>query len=31
VDSLMHEISAMVTDPDISAWFTSSGADNAGI
>ena len=28
VDSLMHEMSETVTDPDISAWYTSSGAEN---
>ena len=27
VDSLMHELSETVTDPDGSAWFTSNGAE----
>ena len=31
VDSLMHEISETVTDPDISAWYTSSGAENGDL
>jgi hypothetical protein len=31
VDSLMHEISETVTDPDLSAWYTSSGAENGDL
>ena len=27
VDSLIHELSETVTDPDINAWFTSGGAE----
>jgi len=31
VDSLMHEISETVTDPNLNAWFTSSGAENGDL
>src|SRR5262249_35929767 len=31
VDSLMHEISETVTDPDIDAWFTSNGEENGDL
>jgi hypothetical protein len=31
VDSLMHEISETVTDPDLNAWFTSNGAENGDL
>jgi hypothetical protein len=31
VDSLMHEISETVTDPDLSAWYTSGGAENGDL
>jgi len=31
VDALMHEISETVTDPDISAWYTTSGAENGDL
>lgn len=31
VDSLMHEISETVTDPDINAWFTSNGQENGDL
>jgi len=27
VDSLIHEISETVTDPDVNAWFTSNGSE----
>jgi len=27
VDSLIHELSETVTDPDLSAWYTSGGAE----
>jgi hypothetical protein len=30
-DSLIHEISEAATDPDLSAWFTRTGAENADI
>ena len=31
VDSLMHEISETVTDPDINAWLTSNGEEAADL
>ena len=31
VDSLMHEISETVTDPNIDAWFTSNGEENGDL
>jgi len=31
VDSLMHEISESVTDPDISAWYTQSGEEDGDL
>jgi hypothetical protein len=31
VDSLIHELSETVTDPDGSAWFTSSGSENGDL
>lgn len=31
VDSLMHEISETVTDPDLNAWYTSNGAENGDL
>jgi len=31
VDSIMHELSETVTDPDISAWYTSGGAENGDL
>ena len=30
-DSLIHEISEAATDPDLDAWFTRTGAENADI
>ena len=30
-DSLMHEFSETVSDPDISAWFTSNGEENGDL
>lgn len=30
-DSIMHELSETVTDPDISAWYTSNGAENGDL
>jgi hypothetical protein len=30
-DSIIHELSEAVTDPDISAWFTRSGAENGDL
>lgn len=30
-DSIYHELSESVTDPDLNAWFTSSGAENADL
>jgi hypothetical protein len=30
-DSIMHELSETVTDPDLNAWFTSSGAENGDL
>jgi phosphate-induced protein 1 len=31
VDSLVHEISETVTDPNLNAWYTSSGAENGDL
>jgi phosphate-induced protein 1 len=31
VDSLIHELSETVTDPDGSAWFTSNGSENGDL
>ena len=31
VDSLIHELSETVTDPDINAWFTSNGSENGDL
>jgi len=31
VDSLIHELSETVTDPDINAWYTSSGSEIADL
>jgi Phosphate-induced protein 1 conserved region len=31
VDSLIHEISETVTDPDINAWFTSNGSETGDL
>ena len=31
VDSLMHELSETVTDPDLNAWYTSNGEENADV
>jgi hypothetical protein len=30
-DSIMHELSETVTDPDLSAWYTSSGSENGDL
>ncbi len=30
-DDIMHELSETVTDPDISAWYTQNGAENADL
>ncbi|HEV2728732.1 MAG TPA: hypothetical protein VGV15_01760 [Terriglobales bacterium] len=30
-DDLIHEISETVTDPDLSAWYTKNGAENADL
>ena len=30
-DSIMHELSESVTDPDIGAWYTSGGAENGDL
>jgi hypothetical protein len=30
-DDIMHELSETVTDPDISAWYTQNGAENADV
>jgi len=30
-DSIIHELSETVTDPDISAWYTASGAENGDL
>ena len=31
VDSLEHELSETVTDPDLNAWFTSNGSENGDL
>jgi hypothetical protein len=31
VDSIMHELSETVTDPDLNAWYTSNGAENGDL
>jgi hypothetical protein len=31
VDSIMHELSETVTDPDLNAWYTSGGAENGDL
>jgi hypothetical protein len=30
-DDIIHELSEIVTDPDISAWFTQNGAENGDL
>ena len=30
-DTLMHEISEMVTDPNLNAWYTNNGAENGDL
>jgi hypothetical protein len=30
-DSIMHELSETVTDPDLNAWYTSNGAENGDL
>jgi hypothetical protein len=30
-DDIMHELSETLTDPDINAWYTKSGAENADL
>jgi len=30
-DDIMHELSETVTDPDLNAWYTQSGAENADL
>ena len=30
-DSIMHELSETVTDPDLNAWFTKNGAENGDL
>jgi hypothetical protein len=30
-DSIFHEVSEAVTDPDLNAWYTSNGAENADL
>lgn len=30
-DSIIHELSETVTDPDLSAWYTSNGAENGDL
>ena len=30
-DDIIHELSETVTDPDLSAWFTQNGAENADL
>jgi hypothetical protein len=30
-DDIMHELSEAVTDPDLNAWYTQSGAENADL
>ena len=31
VDSIMHELSETVTDPDLNAWYTPSGDENGDL
>jgi hypothetical protein len=31
VDSLIHELSETVTDPDLNAWYTSGGSENGDL
>jgi len=31
IDSIMHELSETVTDPDLNAWYTSNGAENGDL
>jgi hypothetical protein len=31
IDSIMHELSETVTDPDLNAWFTSKGEENGDL
>jgi hypothetical protein len=31
VDSIMHELSESVTDPDLNAWYTSNGEENGDL
>lgn len=31
VDSLIHELSETVTDPDLNAWFTKNGSENGDL
>ena len=31
VDSIFHELSETVTDPDLNAWYTSNGAENGDL
>jgi hypothetical protein len=31
VDSIMHELSETVTDPDLNAWYTSNGSENGDL
>ena len=31
VDSIFHEVSETVSDPDLDAWYTSGGAENADL
>jgi hypothetical protein len=30
-DSIIHELSEAVTDPDISAWYTKNGQENGDL
>lgn len=31
IDSIMHELSETVTDPDLNAWYTSNGAEDGDL
>ena len=31
VDSIMHELSEIVTDPNLNAWYTANGAENGDL
>jgi hypothetical protein len=31
IDSIFHELSEAVTDPDLNAWYTSNGSENADL